>query len=738
MYRRRSPPAGRRSTRARLDSMMQPSARRTLATLAILALCLLVAPGRGGAAKKKTKAPASPTPAPLVELVQGGATPFRIETRSAKLPEAAFAAAELTRYLAKISGATLAAADKKTTGPRIVIGMRKDLSAADRALLPRAAKGHDGYAIALTAAKKGRPARRVVAGDQPRGLVYGVYDLLERLGCQFTHPLLDPSDPEVVPARRDLSLPAGRWAVASKVRYRTLAWFEWRQSDPAAIDTTPEALALQIDWAMKSRYNVFESAAIELPPEHPLARALHAANDRGMMLQAPGHNFDLFLPDDPATFAAHPDWFGMKDGKRTGHHSYGAQFCWTNAAAGKVFTDNVVSFVRARPDLDVLALSGLDGGVFLSVCGCEACAKHGPSDNVIELLNGTVRRLAKVRPDVVVETLGGYQYSEQPPKTAKPDRRLRAFWADWNRAPTAGYGGPTYGKRRQANLDAWARAFDGRLTVFQYYSDHYKHSWFIGPLATQMVSDRRYLIEHGIDGMLNLLYPDGYWWRASLNAWLAGRLFYDASTDPFVLLRDYALAYYGPAGEPMAGYLDEWARDPALGMRAKLGAQLVHLEKLREQRRKFLIPAASRAAGDPVAERRVASIERLHRLAETIMESEIAGTQSDKLRERGNLEGARRMLELSRRRLSEAKAEADAMIAERRGLLDVDINVWTFPFKEKALAKRGEALEEAAKAPVASGASPSALRGAPEATPAASPATQPAAAAAPSDPPRTP
>ncbi|MBY0277785.1 hypothetical protein K2Z84_20820 [Candidatus Binatia bacterium] len=303
-----------------------------LAPLVLLALCAMIAPAARAraASSKATKPAAAPTPVAMVQLVQDGATPFRLEVVSPKRPEATFAAGELVTYLGKISGAALATAAAHDAAPRIVLGMRADLAPADRARLPKSAAGSDGYAIAVVG---GRAPRIVVGADQPRGLVYAVYDLLERLGCRFTHPQLEPSDPEIVPSRRDVELPAGRWAVASKVKYRTLLWHEWRRPARDGLDTTPEDLAAQIDWAMKSRYNVFESAALELPPDHPLARALQAAKRRGMMLQSPGHNFDLFLPSDPETFAAHPDWFGLVDGNRMPHALYGSQFCWTSPGA---------------------------------------------------------------------------------------------------------------------------------------------------------------------------------------------------------------------------------------------------------------------------------------------------------------------------------------------------------------------------------------------------------------------
>ena len=669
-------------------------------TLAALAVLVLLAP-LAGAARRDTRAPAAaPTALPTIELVREGATPFRVEVRSPDAVEAGFAAGELTKYLGRISGATLATADAKTApGPRVVIGMRRDLSAADRALLPPAAKGFDGYAIAVSA-RKGSPPRIVIGGDQPRGLVYGVYDLLERLGCRFTHPALDPGDPEIVPSARDLTLPAGRWAVASPLEYRTLAWFEWRRPARDGLASTPEELAAQIDWAMKCRYNAFESAAIELPPDHPLARALHVAKQRGMLLQSPGHNFDLFLPSDPATFAAHPNWFGLRKGQRVQHAAYGAQFCWTNAEAQKAFTENVVAFVKERPDLDILELSGLDGGTMAPACECDECARQGSTDNVINLLNGVVRRLAKERPDLVVETLGGYQYAAQPPRSAKPDPRLRVFWADWDRVPMAGYASSSYAKRIPG-LEAWVEAFDGRVTVFQYYADHYKHAWFMGPLAVQMIEDREYILKHRIDGLLTLLYPDGYWWRSSINAWLAGNVFYDTSVDPFALLRAYALAYYGPAGEPMAAYLDEWARDPQLGMRTRIAALPVHFGKLRQQRKTYLAEATRLAEGDPVAARRVATIVRMHDLADALMAVDLMGSNSDGLRDKGDLEGARRELEAAHRRLGVAKALAAELVAEKRGLVDPEISTSVFAFKEKALDARDKALAKAVTTPAA-------------------------------------
>ena len=59
-------------------------------------------------------------------------------------------------------------------------------------------------------------------------MIYGVYELLERLGCRWFYPTQDVRDPEVIPHEPSLAIAAGRWAVASPMKHRIYngdAWF---------------------------------------------------------------------------------------------------------------------------------------------------------------------------------------------------------------------------------------------------------------------------------------------------------------------------------------------------------------------------------------------------------------------------------------------------------------------------------------------------------------------------------
>jgi len=723
----RETPAGRAADRT---PTLRPTGRwlAAAALVGIAALLACFAPGGRAAAAPSVGATPASTPGPSpgapagepVALVADGATPWRVANVSPGVRPAAFAARELARYVERMSGATLALdgpADSEHAsnpggdaprGPVIVLGLRKDLARADAAVLPQPAHGHDGYAIRVSpASDDGKTLPRiVVAGESPRGVVYAVYDLLERLGCRFFHPALDADDPEVVPRARTLALAPGAWAVASPMKYRTLAWFHWRnEQDPADVAVTPEQLRAEIDWAMKARYSALESLAAELPPDTALYRALDAAKERGLMVQAPGHNFGLFLVNDPHLFEKHPEWFGMRGGRRSRHAPLGAQFCWSNADARKHFVDNVEAFVRARPEIDVLMLSGLDGGDLVPACGCPECTKRNPSDNVLLLMNEVVERLARFAPHVVVETLGGYQYSTELPREVQPDPRLRVEWAHWGRPITRDYSWRLY-KHRKA-LQAWAELFDGRLTAFQYYSDQFSYPWMAAPYVSQMAGDRRFLLELGADGMLNLLYPEGSWWRETMNGYLAGRTFHDAALDPTDALRDYALHYHGPdAGPLMAEYYLAWARSPELAMKSNGVATSADRAVLREQRERLLDPALARSAGDAVLRHRMTKVDTLHRLAEGMMDAELAKADAAALVAAGDRAGAERRLEEGLAATKRLEAFARERTSTRTGVIDAGFVGGPLRHKQTTIEKELERVRAGGDAaPPAPGAS---------------------------------
>jgi hypothetical protein len=323
-------------------------------------------------------------------------------------------------------------------------------------------------------------------------------------------------------------------------------WFFEMQGPPAL---------KQLAWAMKARYNAMGwQGDSHTPLEKQYQQLgelglLGELKKRDMLLHGPAHSFNLLLrAEDYMT--NHPEWFGLRNGKRVPQTFAGAQFCWSNPQARKKFTDNVEAFARPAPQIHILCLVPFDGG---QACECDQCKKAGASNLLMLLMGEVIERLKTCRPDLLVETVGGYGAVTDPPETAQIHPQQRVVWAHWGRGYTMGYDDDGYG--RKANLEKWRRAARGGITICQYYTDNFAEPWVISPFTVAMEGDRRYFRQKGIDSVYMLMWPRGYWWNHSLNGYLAGHCFYDFSLSPLRPLARLRTALFRSGGWPLAGGL---------------------------------------------------------------------------------------------------------------------------------------------------------------------------------------
>ncbi len=585
---------------------------------------------------------AEPTPTNVVTLAERHSSLWRINVASSS-PVVNWAGTELQKYLQQMAGCHIPISKASQSQPVIVIGLRGTLAKKDRELLPPPAAGYDGYSVCARPATSKTPARIVIGGDNARGVIYGIYDLLERFGCRWFYPTQDAADPEVVPQPVVLSLPAGSWAVASPMKYRICNGSEW------FFEMQPEPARKQLEWAMKARYNAMGWQADTHTPLTTQYRQLADAGvlgelaKRDMLLHGPAHSFNLLLrAEDYLT--NHPDWFGMRNGKRVPQAYAGAQFCWSNPDARKKFTDNVEEFARNAPRINILCLVPFDGG---PACECDECKKAGASNLLMLLMGEVIERLKISRPDLLVETVGGYGAVTDPPDNARIHPDQRVVWAHWGRGYTAGYDDARYD--RKANLEKWRHAARGGITICQYYTDNFAEPWVMSPFTVAIEGDRRYFQKQGIDSVYMLMWPRGYWWNHGLNGYLAGRCFYDFSLNPYDVLSDYALHYFGPdAGPMLASYFEAWARNPEFCYRVRGDSRDGDRTALADQRKNWLVPAIQAASTNSLATYRVAKVEKLHALAEQLMEVHRQRNEIQGLRRAGKLDEATAALEKSR------------------------------------------------------------------------------------------
>ncbi|MGZ4961013.1 MAG: DUF4838 domain-containing protein [Limisphaerales bacterium] len=595
-----------------------------------------------------------------VVLAQAKHSAWVIEPISTNVAGITFAAEELQKYLRQMGGAKLPIVSKAGQRKAIVIGLRTDLVTKEHVLPPRKA-GYDGYAISI------RDDSIVIAGDNGPGCIYGVYNLLEHLGCRWFYPTIDLKDPEVVPKLSTISLKTNAWAIASPIRYRICngdAWF---------FEMDYSAALKEMDWAMKNRYNAMGWQAAVNTSKRSLLQQYddlrHAGitsgiEKRGMFIHGPAHSFDHFLKSD-IYFAKHPEWFGMRNGKRVPQAALGAQFCWSNPEARAQFTANAEAFVTNAPLIKIFCTVPFDGGV---ACDCPECHKQGPSNLLMVLMKELIERLQRSRPDVQVETVGGYGAVPNPPSNLAiihPHQRI--VWAQWGRHHGIGYDDPKYDRH---NLDLWRVAAKGGLTICQYYTDNFAEPWVMGPFTTAMQSDRQYFLKHNVDAVYMLMYSPGYWWNHSLNGYIAGRCFYDVSLSPRDEISDYALHYFGTnAGPALAKYYGEWADNIELSYRVRGEARKQDRMTLARERHDLIAPAVA-AAKTSVERYRVAKVEMLHGLAEQLCELHRQHDLVRWLRMQGKFDDASRMLTKGRATVDETLKLFLKIANTKEGLID--------------------------------------------------------------------
>jgi hypothetical protein len=218
-----------------------------------------------------------------------------------------------------------------------------------------------------------------VIGGGREGALYGFDELLERLtgviwaGIRDEHLLFGPPRP----------LPAGVQSPS----------FPYRIRDGSGPDSATGAEFHT--WLSRNRYNgrVFSGGSwARATPEHRQA-VLAQFNSRALHLVAGYHAMDYYLPE--AEFAKHPEWFGMRDGKRVRRShvvlpecphlnaDVAIQPCYSNPDVIATISGNMADQVRRQPEIEIFSVWPHDG--VNNWCQCPACRKQAPYELMYKL-----------------------------------------------------------------------------------------------------------------------------------------------------------------------------------------------------------------------------------------------------------------------------------------------------------------------------------------------------------------
>ncbi len=303
-------------------------------------------------------------------IAQGQKPCITVITAKNPTEQEKYAAWELVHYLNLMGSVSIPTGDETTQGPVIAIG-----SAAARLGVTADPKlSYDGFTL-----KTVGDSLAIVGGI--RGVIYGVYELLEKLGCRFFTPLC-----EKIPSVVDIELP--------QLDETQIPVLEYRQHNYTDFTKYPR-------FGAKSRLNSLLGAHI---PDYL---------GGGIEYAWFGHSF-LNILDPEEWFDTHPEYFSLVNGKRVREFS---QLCLTNPDVQRIAIEKVRDTLRAHPECRIISVSQND---WANHCECDACRKldeqhESYAGSLIHFVNHIAEALEKEFPEVIIDTFA-YRYSRPAPK----------------------------------------------------------------------------------------------------------------------------------------------------------------------------------------------------------------------------------------------------------------------------------------------------------------------------------
>jgi hypothetical protein len=498
-----------------------------------------------------------------INLVEGGKSGYSIVIAADASVPVKFAAEELQKYLAQISGARLPVATNAAPDLAICVG-EGSIPAAETDKLHADLKdrGEDGYAMCSSG------NRLILTGNSPRASLYAVYHFLEKyLGCSWCVPGHD-----TVPQQATIRLPHFRDAVGpAPFSMRTLVLF------PYGDHFMHKCNLPRTDWAAKNRLNWVHPA-----PNAPDRWELNKSRDvllpevkkRGLNLQVGGHSFSTWLPN--ARYAKdHPDYYGIKaDGSRST-----ASPCLSHPDVAKEMAANIVKWLNKNPEVNAVDLWHNDS-MFFCLCpkctpenarGSTAEAEAAYTKTYVRFVNQVATLVAQRHPKVLVSSLFYGQTTNCPADAEPLNDNVLAGIALYPRPmqrtmrPLETSPQPLDGNLR-LQIPAW-RKLAKHFYIYEYYTLHHESNTCWEPvkfwsMVGMIHEDMRFFRRIGVDEISSETWCQDDWYP--LNMYAYGRIAWNPNLKPEDIVADFCRRYYGKASNPMIAYwnlLEEGLRE---------------------------------------------------------------------------------------------------------------------------------------------------------------------------------
>lgn len=405
-----------------------------------------------------------------------------------------FAAQEFFRYLRKITGA-----EKSRPSTELVLEFE-----SDDIFSP------DSFKIEAS------PEVLYISGANARSVLYGVYAVLEKLGCVFCLP---GEEEEYVPSLAQARLEEGEFSEKALLVKRGLALHE-------LCDRTGDFAVKMLDFMAKNRYNLLLTSDGRYDPADTQVmlycqvreKLLPELRRRGIIIELSEHMTHMFMPAEK--LIENPHWAAMVNGERLPE----GQLCYACNEAVEYLCNGFCEYVKTRPEAHVFALWPLDGNGY---CECGKCA----GDNTVFAASCVIaEELKKIRPDAQFEFLAYKPETKRIPAVKCADN-MNVLLCDEFGECVGDWVGLSSGA--------------GGCVMLEYdlgNSYRYQGNTWIAPGHSRPLAEK--LARLGYDGVISYLIPLTSFWRPCLNYYFFGKYLWSSPLSEEELLRKIIYAKF--------------------------------------------------------------------------------------------------------------------------------------------------------------------------------------------------
>jgi hypothetical protein len=411
------------------------------------------------------------------------------------------AAGELATYIKKMSGADISIVTDASPHHEneILIG---NTSQTQRFLktLNRSSLEEDGFTLQTVGNKI------IIAGGTRKGILYGVYTLLEDyLGCRMYS-----ASAIVVPKRKTIALPVLQSTQVPFIRLRETHYLN-------AWDRTYS------DW-------------------HKLLSLDDQRETWGMWV----HTFGRLVPANDY-FKTHPEYFALQGN----HRIPSGQLCLSQPGLFPVLTGNLRAVIAKQPGAKYWSVSQNDN---FNECQCDSCRAlnarfGGSSGTMIDFVN----RVAAEFPDKVISTLA-YQYTRSAPRNIKPAPNVNIMLCsiECNRSKPIATDPSSTSFR--TDVEGWGKLTDN--IIMWDYVVQFRNLVSPFPNLRVLQPNIQYFVKNNIRMMFQQGCGGNVGEFGELRTYLIAKLLWNPNCNIDSVMNDFLYGYYGAAGKPIRDYID--------------------------------------------------------------------------------------------------------------------------------------------------------------------------------------